>query len=200
MARAVITGVGGRMGATLARMIRDVEGLELVGATERPGSPLVGKPVELAKPATWSEWGVERQAVLAPRWRWRVDVDPASPRFGCLQLSQGGGAWCYIHGDYDLYDIIDPAHPSANLAAIETLRGVPHMRGPRLGEVQSYINERIRSDMIQHGGEVQYTDHTEQSIDVFGPNGEECTILNEYSVRAWYQGRFGGRRTISLKG
>ena len=34
-------------------------------------------------------WGVERQATNAPRWSWRVDVDPASQHFGCLQLKTG---------------------------------------------------------------------------------------------------------------
>jgi hypothetical protein len=51
--------------------------------------------------------------------------------------------------------------------------------------------------MIQHGGEAQYKDHSEQSIDAFGPNGEDVTILNEFSVRGWYDKTFGGRKTLS---
>src|ERR1700730_9567114 len=47
---------------------------------------LQGKRVDLNRPETWSMWGVERQGVLAPRWKWRVDVDPNSDYFGCLQL------------------------------------------------------------------------------------------------------------------
>ena len=44
MVRTVITGVSGRMGATLARLVRDSGGAHaLAGATERPGSPLVGR-------------------------------------------------------------------------------------------------------------------------------------------------------------
>lgn len=50
--------------------------------------------------------------------------------------------------------------------------------------------------MVQHGGEAQYTDHSEQAIDAFGPKGEETTILNEFSVRAWYHERFMGRPTL----
>jgi hypothetical protein len=43
-----------------------------------------------------------------------------------------------------------------------------------------------------------YTDQSEQSIDAFGPNGEDVTILNEFSVRAWYGERFAGRKTVSF--
>jgi hypothetical protein len=50
--------------------------------------------------------------------------------------------------------------------------------------------------MIQDGGEAQYADHSEQSIDAFVPNGEDVTILNEFSVRGWYENRFGGRQTV----
>jgi 4-hydroxy-tetrahydrodipicolinate reductase len=37
MARVIVTGASGRMGATLVRLVRTTEGLALVGATERPG-------------------------------------------------------------------------------------------------------------------------------------------------------------------
>jgi hypothetical protein len=50
--------------------------------------------------------------------------------------------------------------------------------------------------MVQHGGEAQYTDHSEQAVDAFGPDHEQCTILNEFSVRGWYRTRFHGRRTL----
>ncbi|MGZ3459982.1 MAG: 4-hydroxy-tetrahydrodipicolinate reductase, partial [Archangium sp.] len=43
MIRTVITGSTGRMGGTLLRLIRDAKDLELVGATERPGSSAVGQ-------------------------------------------------------------------------------------------------------------------------------------------------------------
>ncbi|HYX90759.1 MAG TPA: 4-hydroxy-tetrahydrodipicolinate reductase [Myxococcaceae bacterium] len=40
--RVVITGVAGRMGSTLARMVHEAKGMSLVGATEHRGSPAVG--------------------------------------------------------------------------------------------------------------------------------------------------------------
>jgi 4-hydroxy-tetrahydrodipicolinate reductase len=41
--RVVVTGVAGRMGSTLARMVQQAEGMALVGATEQKGSAAVGK-------------------------------------------------------------------------------------------------------------------------------------------------------------
>lgn len=121
----------------------------------------------------------------------QVDKDTGSKHYGALKL-QGS----YIHGDYDLYDIIDIKQPHRNLAAVETLLGQPHRRGAKVLTVQEFINARIGTPMVQHGGEAQYADHSEQSIDAFGPNGEDVTILNEFSVRGWYTNVFGGRKTL----
>jgi 4-hydroxy-tetrahydrodipicolinate reductase len=46
--RVVVTGIGGRMGSLLARMIRDSSDLTLVGGTERPGSAPPGLEVPVA--------------------------------------------------------------------------------------------------------------------------------------------------------
>ncbi len=139
----------------------------------------------------WEEF--ERQHLQRPGGAagYEVESNANSQHYGGVKLR---GA--YVHADYDLYDIILPDQAHRNLAAVETLLGQPHRRGPKFFEVQRFINGRIGSDVVQHGGEAQYTDHSEQSIDVFGPAGEECTILNEFSVRAWYRDRFGGRRTL----
>jgi 4-hydroxy-tetrahydrodipicolinate reductase len=46
--RAIITGAAGRMGSQLIRAVRDAEGVELVGATERPGTAAIGLDAGLA--------------------------------------------------------------------------------------------------------------------------------------------------------
>jgi len=120
-----------------------------------------------------------------------VDTNRQSRHYGCLQL-QGR----YVHADYDLYDIIDVDAPTRNLAAVETLLGQPHRRGAHLLAVQEFINSRIGVPMVQHGAEAQYADHSQQAIDVFGPRAEDVTVLNELSVRAWYDTVFGGRKTL----
>jgi len=45
MIRTVITGVTGRMGSTLSRLVRDAKDLELVGATSRQGAPSLGEGI-----------------------------------------------------------------------------------------------------------------------------------------------------------
>jgi hypothetical protein len=50
--------------------------------------------------------------------------------------------------------------------------------------------------MILNAGEPKYADRSEQSIDAFGTNGKDITILNEFSVRGWYEKVFGGRQTL----
>lgn len=114
--------------------------------------------------------------------RYAIDLDRASRHYGCLKLE---GA--YLHGDYDLYDIILADFPRVNLAAVETMHGAPHRRGVRFYPIQEFINAHIGSAMIQHGGEAQFADHSEQAIDVFGPQGEQFTLLNKYSVSGWYE-------------
>jgi len=48
MVRAVITGVGGRMGSALVRVVRDTRGMAVVGGTAPRGSTLVGQDVGAA--------------------------------------------------------------------------------------------------------------------------------------------------------
>lgn len=47
MIRTVVTGVSGRMGTAIVRMVRDDEAMELVGAVDRPGRASVGLDVGL---------------------------------------------------------------------------------------------------------------------------------------------------------
>ncbi|HUS04976.1 MAG TPA: hypothetical protein VMZ52_01680 [Bryobacteraceae bacterium] len=139
-------------------------------------------------------WEAFQEVLHAPKSSYAVNRTPASEYFGCVTL---GGS--YIHGDYDLYDLIDPLQARRNLAACETMLGMPHRRGPYFLRVQEFVNTRIGVDMVQHGGEAQYADFSEQSIDVFGPNREQCTILNEYSVRGWYKNLFEDRPMLGAR-
>lgn len=136
----------------------------------------------------------QSQSIGEPGARYAVQTDSAAKNYGAVTL-QGK----FLHGDYDLYDIIDPAQACRNLASVETLLNQQHMRGPNFYKVMSLVNRQIGVPMVQHGGEAQYADHSEQALDAFGPNGEACTILNEFSVRGWYKERFGGRQTLGAR-
>jgi hypothetical protein len=136
----------------------------------------------------WDDFAREH---LRPGSPFTLEMNVPSRHYGCVKLNGK-----FIHADYDLYDIILPDQAFRNLAAVEQLLGQAHRRGPKFFEVQRFINGRIGVEMIQHGGSAQYEDHSDQSIDLFGPGGEKVTLLNELTVRAWYQERFGGRPTL----
>jgi len=121
-----------------------------------------------------------------------LDQDASSVHCGCLMLQRN-----YIHGDYDLYDIIDITQAHRNLAAAEVLLGQPHRRGPKVLAVQEFVNSRIGSPMLQHGADAQFlSEHRSEPIDALGPEGEDVTILNQLSIKAWYRDRFGGRKVL----
>ena len=99
-----------------------------------------------------------------------VDADKNSPRYGCLR--QRGK---YIYGDYDLYDIVLPDQANRNLALVGKLHDQDHRRGPKFYEVQRFINSRIGAPMVQHGGEAQFTDHSEQILDALVPRANRMS-------------------------
>jgi 4-hydroxy-tetrahydrodipicolinate reductase len=45
MVKAIITGAGGRMGGRIASLIAETDGIELAGAVEQKGHPLIGKDI-----------------------------------------------------------------------------------------------------------------------------------------------------------
>ncbi|MBI4596120.1 MAG: 4-hydroxy-tetrahydrodipicolinate reductase [Candidatus Tectomicrobia bacterium] len=46
MVRAIVIGIGGRMGSTIARLILETPQIKLAGVTERPGHTSIGKPLK----------------------------------------------------------------------------------------------------------------------------------------------------------
>jgi hypothetical protein len=122
-----------------------------------------------------------------------VDLLEKSPFYGCLMVNGK-----YIHGDYDLYDIVIPGQEMRNLASHETLRGKTHRRPARYFIVKDFVNQRIGVPMIQHGGEAQYKDHTNQAIDVFAPKQDPFELRDERALREHYATIFKGRKTLPL--
>lgn len=123
---------------------------------------------------------------------YKVNIQSTSNRYGCLMINGS-----YIHGDYDLYDIVDPEQPHRNLGLVSQTEGISNIRVANLGKVMEYVNSRIGTPMIQHGAQAQFSSHRNQSrIDVFGPHGEDVTILNEISLIGFYDEVFEGRKTL----
>ena len=188
---------------------------------------LIGKPVNLSSPDSWKEWGIERHAASAPRWLWRIDANGGSKHFGCLQLKSDKTDWSYIHGDYDLKDVIVLGHERENRIKGDTRgmirspeqaraddqlkRGnrlvlskldgdrltesramtnfVPLLPGMEFETIQGELNNRIRSDMVQHGSDAQFAWHGDESIIVVYPHKPELQfkiLASAESVQGWY--------------
>jgi hypothetical protein len=156
-------------------------------------APHMNVKVDLQKPDTWSIWGVERTAVRAPRWKWRVDINPESPRFGCLQLRKGNDGWCYIHGDYDLKDVIVPGSETDNRRNEGQLFGVknftPLLPNVEYERVRTALNQLIGADMVQHGAEAQFAWHGDEPITVAFPDWTFVVLTDAVTVQRWYETR-----------
>lgn len=160
------------------------------------------KKVDLNRPDTWSLWGVERRGVNAPRWSWRVDVDPDSDRFGCLQLKTGTMPWSYIHGDYDLKDVIVLGSEQDNRRNEGKIDGVknftPLLRGLEFERIQHELNGRMGIDMVQHGAEAQFAWHGDEPITVAYPDWRHLVLLSAETVQSWYMQL--NREVLAAKG
>ncbi len=108
-----------------------------------------------------------------------------SPYYGCLRLHGK-----YIHGDYDLFDIIPTGHERRNFYVVgEELNGQDHNRGPRLGQIKQFVNQRIGSEMVQHGGNAQYSSEYE-AVYAFNPDPLDQEVVyswDEYQTRLHYE-------------
>lgn len=139
---------------------------------------------------SWAAWGVERPVAAAPTWRWRVDVDPASPHYGCLQISGAGIGWSYIHGDYDLKDVIAVGRETDNRRNEGKLHGVknftPLLEGAEFERIRSQLNTLIGADMVQHGAEAQFAWHGDEPITVAKPDFTHLLLLDAPTVQRWY--------------
>lgn len=147
--------------------------------------------VDLNRPESWSLWGVERRAAKAPRWSWRVDVDPMSPRFGCLQLRGATtNGWAYVHGDYDLKDVIVRGREGDNRRGEGTLDGVknftPVLYELQFDTIQNELNALMDAEMVQHGAEAQFAWHGDEPITVAFPDWTHLLLADAMTVQSWY--------------
>lgn len=164
---------------------------------------LKGRRVDLREPDTWAVWGVERRGVHARDWRWRVDVDPHSPRFGCIQLKRYGLEWSYIHGDYDLKDLIVVGYETLNERNEGTLDGVKNFTprlpmGMEFAEIRDALNREVGVEMVQHGAEAQFAWHGEEPITVVYPDWRFEILADEVTVQGWYENMH--RRILAAQG
>jgi hypothetical protein len=147
--------------------------------------------VDPNNPNSWPTWGAERQGVGASaRWSWRVDVDPNSAHFGCLQLKNPDIGWSYVHGDYDLKDVIVEGREEENLRRQGVLDGVrnniPDLHGVNYKTIQVKLNCMMGADMVQHGSEAQFAWHGDEPITVASPGWKHLVLYDAATVQSWY--------------
>jgi hypothetical protein len=138
----------------------------------------IGKAMDL-----WNDFKTEYLNVKGSGYT--VDRDSKSRHYGCVQYNSK-----YLHGDYDLYDIIVVGHERANLAVVGTRDGASDFRPARLFPVEDFVNGRIGAEMVHHGGQFQFSEHTNDIVEIFGPNGERET----QPAAPWYRKHFPQRR------
>jgi hypothetical protein len=163
-----------------------------------------GVNIPATTPDTWPGWGKEHTSARSG-WRWRVDVDPLSPHFGCLQIARDGMPMSYLHGDYDLKDVIVKGMETYNQRLEGKVQGAknytPLLPGLEFETIRKALNEAIGVDMVQHGAEAQFAWHGDEPITVILPDGPQLqfkVLLNAEAVQRWYIER--NREVIAKKG
>ena len=146
----------------------------------------------------------QRKLTYVPNFKlYFVDLDPASPRFGCLEFSSSSllSAGKYIHGDFDLYGIVPEGNPALNVAVMEQRLDERHARSPEFFDVQHHINRRLGVPMVLHGAQEGYADeHSDEGIDVFHPDGTMTGCENAAEIQCLYDQVFRGRKLFTRDG
>ena len=129
-----------------------------------------------------------------------VDMLRSSRRYGCLMLSYqdlptedfnlAGRGWLrfkqtemrYIHGDYDLYGLIDlesiapPARANGEVqrnppkVLEEKLHGTRHYYTARFPQIKEFLNNGFGTEMIQHAAQ-DHVAHQSDLLYIFYPEG-----------------------------
>ena len=143
-------------------------------------------------PDTWKFWGQEHFSVRTG-WRWKIDIDPSSIHFGCIQIARDSIPCSYLHGDYDLKDVIVKGKESYNERIEGKIQGVknytPLLPGLEFETIRKELNEAIGVEMVQHGAAAQFAGHDDEPIIVILPDGPSLQYLvlgNAEAVQGWY--------------
>jgi len=151
-----------------------------------------GVNIPATTPDTWPAWGRHHVSARSG-WRWRVDVDPASQHFGCLQIARDGVPMSYLHGDYDLKDVIVKGHERVNERHEGKVQGAknytPLLPGLEFETIRKELNAAMGIDMVQHGAEAQFAWHGDEPITVVYPDDIHRpfeVLASAETVQRWY--------------
>lgn len=126
-----------------------------------------------------------------------VERNPEDPYFGCVKFSSSSliSAGKCVHGDFDLYGIMDMDAPGEIVRVKEERLGQTHARSPKFFDVQNYLNGRFRVPMVLHGSQETYASkHEDDDLDVFFPNGRvDYAGPKAKDISDFYEREFPGR-------
>ena len=181
---------------------------EMVGFAAFPDAKKLGAAMKEWTKFLGERTASERVSKIFPRHKSRgfyaVDTDKASRHYGCVMLSEQNvpspdfsldspafrdfkrNHMNYLHGDYDLYGLIDIAKTEEKLASrrhdkyspaleSERLHGMPHIFTEKFKEIQLFLNNGIGVDMIQHAGQ-DNIGHKDDTLYVFYPDRSKYTL------------------------
>lgn len=142
--RLAVVGAGGRMGQAVLRLSREDAGVELVGACDSPGSPMIGRDVgELAQLGTWGVAlsATVDDAVLGAE----VCIDFSSPR-GTTAVARA----CARAG-VALVSGTTGLDQDAQLALDEAARKIPLLWAPNTSAGVQVLAELVREAVARLG-------------------------------------------------
>ncbi len=128
-----------------------------------------------------------------------VQLDQSHQHYGCVMFSSSSliTAAKYVHGDYDLYDIVPASDTRQNVVWKSVLHGQPAHRGPEFFDTQHLLNRKMEMPGVLHGSQAKFApDHTDEDVDVFYPDGQTVTsLLGKPEIVRFYDATLGGRKT-----
>jgi hypothetical protein len=131
-----------------------------------------------------------------------VELDPLNQHYGCLFFTSSSliTARSYIHGDYDLYAIVDNAQRNVRTRYEGTMLGENHFRTRELLDVQNALHSKMGRPMVLHGPHETYArEHENDIVDVFTYSGKIYTVQNAGALEQLYRQLFKGRTIGTVK-
>ena len=131
-----------------------------------------GKKTEKAL-AAWADFAGKQWSQSTPVTGLPAGFDIETARtayYGCVRKNGK-----YLHGDYDLYDVIDPEDPTGGRRVEKLINGVAVLYTAKSLAAHLALNARFRetcnANLVQHGDQLSYGTHTDDLIIAFPPQG-----------------------------
>ena len=123
--------------------------------------------------AAWADFAGEKWSQDTPLAGLPTGFDIETAKtsyYGCVRKNG-----MYLHGDYDLYDVVDPEDPTGGSRVEKLISGVPVSYSANSLAAHRALNARFQktcnANLVQHGDQLSYADHTDDLIIAFPPEG-----------------------------